>query len=167
MFDPLALQARVLAVMVGLGALLGLVFDVYRVLRGRLRPGRKATLLGDLLFWVVATVIAFEMLLAGNWGELRLYVWLGCLLGAGLYHLLLSRLVIRFLLALWSSAAAALGLIWTALHRLARRPVQWGVRVWRHSKAGDSLRTFWRWLRTPPAPPSPPGTSPPAPPARP
>ncbi|MGE5506977.1 MAG: spore cortex biosynthesis protein YabQ [Chitinophagales bacterium] len=168
MFDPLFFQIRVLALVVGLGALLGLLFDVYRVLRGRLRPGRKATLLGDLLFWAVATVLTFGALLAGNWGEIRLYVWLGCLLGACLYHLWLSRLVIRALVELWTLVAGALGFSWIATRRLARYPVRWGGLLWRRSKAGDTLRAFWRWLRNPPPPgppPDPPGPVNPPPPS--
>lgn len=79
------------------GMLLGLIFDFYRVVRGLVRPRRWLTSVGDLLYWLVATAVVFVALLLGNWGELRLYVFLGLLAGVGVYYKWASMLAIRLL----------------------------------------------------------------------
>jgi len=76
------------------GAVLGLLFDCYRVLRTKLRFHPVITAGTDLIYWLVATVIVFIALLLGNWGELRLYVFIGLLGGALAYYRFLSKLVI-------------------------------------------------------------------------
>ncbi len=83
------------------GGIVGFLFDAYRVLRSAFRPRQLATALTDLLYWIVVTPIVFAMLLAGNWGELRLYVLIGLGIGLLLYFQALSSLVIWALAGLF------------------------------------------------------------------
>lgn len=76
------------------GAIVGLLFDVYRVFRSTFRPKQFATALTDLLYWIVVTPTVFALLLAGNWGELRFYVLIGLAVGLLLYFQALSSIVI-------------------------------------------------------------------------
>ncbi|MGE5576162.1 MAG: spore cortex biosynthesis protein YabQ [Syntrophothermus sp.] len=105
--EPVKLQAASFFITVLAGLLLGLLFDTYRVMRRRTKPRGLATSLGDLLFWVVATSVTFTFLLLGNWGELRLYVFVGLFLGVGFYYWALSRLYIRFLAGILRTAGIA------------------------------------------------------------
>lgn len=82
------------------GAVLGALFDFYRILRGVFRPRWILSSLADLLYWLLSTVLVFIALLFGNWGEVRLYVFFGLLAGVFGYYKLLSRLTIRFLIGL-------------------------------------------------------------------
>jgi spore cortex biosynthesis protein YabQ len=159
---PVTEQAAVFVFTVGIGLLLGLLFDLYRVVRGRFRPGPLATLLGDLLFSLLATGVAFTLLVVGNWGELRLYVWVGFLLGAVSYRLGLSRPVIAGLTSFLTLAGQVSGAAGFRLARLLQRPGEWHRRVWRRSRLGQALRRWWRWARTNPRPPAPPDDAPPA-----
>lgn len=77
------------------GILLGTLFDCYRVLRGTFKPKVLVTWFADLLYWLVATAVVFFALVFSNWGELRLYVFIGILSGLGLYYNWLSLYVIR------------------------------------------------------------------------
>jgi spore cortex biosynthesis protein YabQ len=77
------------------GIVLGGLFDCYRVLRGTFNPRILITWFTDLLYWLVATAIVFIALVFSNWGELRLYVFIGILGGLGLYYNWLSLYVIR------------------------------------------------------------------------
>lgn len=43
------------------------------------------------MFWLILTPLVFLILLWGNWGELRLYVLLGLIIGALLYLKYLSK----------------------------------------------------------------------------
>lgn len=83
------------------GTSLGIFFDLFRVLRGLLRPGFLSTPLLDLLFWALITPMLVLYLLLANWGELRGYVFIGLVLGFLFYRLLLSSLVVTVLL--WST----------------------------------------------------------------
>jgi spore cortex biosynthesis protein YabQ len=80
----------------GLG--LGLLFDGFRVFAGQLRAPKWTQPVTDLLYWILATVVIFRILYWSNQGEVRLFVFIGLLIGVLLYFTALSRLVIRFLL---------------------------------------------------------------------
>lgn len=79
------------------GFLLGIFFDMYRVLRGVIRPRGIITHLGDLLFWFISTGFIFLLLLFGNWGEIRFYVFVGVALGVMVYLRWFSRMTVRLL----------------------------------------------------------------------
>lgn len=96
--QSLASQFYAFAVTVLIGITIGMLFDFYKVTRGIFRRGKAFVNLGDLLFWVVTTVIVFLMLLAGNWGEIRFYVPIGIILGATCYIKLLSSSITKNLL---------------------------------------------------------------------
>ncbi len=162
MTGPVTAQAAVFAFTVAIGLLLGFLFDLYRVVRGRLRPGPLATVLGDLLFSLLATGVTFALLVVGNWGELRLYVWVGFLLGAFFYRLFLSRSVIVLLASVLTLAGRVSGAAAIRLARLLRLPGEWNRRFWRRSWPGQALRRWWRWARGSRRPPAPPDGAPPA-----
>lgn len=86
------------------GFLLGLCFDLYRVLRALWQPGPLWTRIGDLLFWFNALCLLSSLLLVGNWGELRLYVLVGWALGFLLYQRLLSRYLVKVSFTVFSLA---------------------------------------------------------------
>jgi len=90
-------QITTFAITVITGAILGALFDLYRVIKTKIRFRPLITAVTDILYWLTATVIVFAALLLGNWGELRLYVFIGLITGVTIYYRLFSRYVIRFL----------------------------------------------------------------------
>lgn len=117
------------------GGLLGLAFDFYRILRGLFRPRWLLTAAADLAYWLLATVVVFVALLFGNWGELRLYVFVGLVAGAIGYYRLFSRQAIRLLIGLLRlmarlAAAARTVVVFTLLRPLGYlvRLICWPVR---------------------------------------
>lgn len=87
-------------VTVSTGLIMGLVYDIYWLLRYYLHFRKIGTGIGDLIFWSITTALAFFLLLVGNWGEVRLYVFLGILVGLGLYLRWLSPVARRLLVGL-------------------------------------------------------------------
>ena len=81
------------------GCVLGLLFDFYRIGRGVLRPHWMITSLADLLYWLLATIIVFIALIMGNWGEVRLYVFIGLFTGVVIYYRLFSRSAVHLMIA--------------------------------------------------------------------
>ena len=87
-----ARQGAALLQALALGAGLGALYDLFRILRVRVPPLRAVL---DLLFWPAATVILFGWSRSAWGGPVRLYGALFCLAGGGGYFALLSRPVLR------------------------------------------------------------------------
>jgi spore cortex biosynthesis protein YabQ len=98
------------------GFLLGIFFDVYRVGRGIIRPRRIISHLSDLLFWLISTGFIFLLLLFGNWGEVRLYVFIGVGLGLFIHLQWFSRLTVRLLMILLKLLGYIKKLVIACLH---------------------------------------------------
>ncbi|WP_066500760.1 spore cortex biosynthesis protein YabQ [Abyssisolibacter fermentans] len=77
------------------GLIIGFIYDLYRVFRYFIKPKRLATLIEDLLFWILISIISIGILFYSNWGQLRGYVLLGFILGVLIYSLLLSKIIIK------------------------------------------------------------------------
>lgn len=87
------------------GAALAFVFDCYRVTRNLLRWRGFVTAAADLLYWLLAAIIVFLVLLKGNWGEIRFFVFLALILGAALY----CRFISAYAVWLLGTTARAIG----------------------------------------------------------
>jgi len=92
---PLSTQFLYFALTVGIGLLIGVAFDLYRILRGLVQPGKIITNVGDLFFWLLVTILAFVLLIFGNRGEVRFYVFIGIAVGLLVYLNLLSKHIIN------------------------------------------------------------------------
>ncbi len=117
-------QIETFVITVATGIFLGVAFDFYRVLRGLYRPHWLLTALADLGYWLFATGVVFLALLFGNWGELRLYAFIGLALGAFGYFRLLSRRAVRLLAGLLRLAAGAVRAVRTVIACVVFKPVR-------------------------------------------
>jgi len=95
--ESLSEQFLAFAATVAAGLAAGFFYNYYCELRRAFKFRKRATILGDIVFWLVTTAVIFLALLRGNWGEVRLYVFVGLFLGAFFYYWLLSAPVSRFL----------------------------------------------------------------------
>ncbi|PZE19214.1 spore cortex biosynthesis protein YabQ [Paenibacillus xerothermodurans] len=94
----LHVQFVTMGMMVLGGLSLGGLYDLYRVLAGQLRAPRYAYYLLDVIFWLVGTLLVFKLLYESNLGEVRLFIFIGLLIGIVGYFLVFSRTVIRLIL---------------------------------------------------------------------
>lgn len=83
------------------GATVGLIFDFYRSFRRWQGWGRVLTIIGDIVFSLVALIILFQFFERANALAFRFYIIWGSLLGLILYLRLLSRLSLRILFKLY------------------------------------------------------------------
>lgn len=118
-------QAALFAITLATGIGLAVLFDFYRVVRRELRFRTVLTYIGDFIYWMIATCIAFGMLLAGNGGEIRFYVFIGLLSGAVLYYQLLSRYVMKALMRLLCLAGSCLKYMLLFWQHIICKPVRW------------------------------------------
>lgn len=87
----LDVQILTMGLMLASGVLIGILFDLYRVLAHELRFPRWLIPLLDLAYWAAVTVFIFRVLLFSNFGQVRLFVFLGLFAGYTLYFLVMSR----------------------------------------------------------------------------
>jgi len=95
--EPLANQVCAFAATLVIGMVAGFCYDYYRVVRGVFKLKKVGTCLGDMVFWLVTTALVFFLLVLGNWGVVRLYVFIGLGLGASFYFQFLSGVSSRLL----------------------------------------------------------------------
>ena len=73
------------------GIITGVLFDIYRIFRGMNRI-KFITIIEDLLFWILASLIIFTFLLYMNYAFLTLYVYIFMAVSFGIYLRFFSRL---------------------------------------------------------------------------
>lgn len=148
--ESLGTQLYSLGIVLLAGITLGLFFDLFRVIRGILRPGLISTPILDLLFWALVTPLLVLYLILANWGELRGYVLIGLVLGLFFYRLLLSGMVTSFLLWLVQVVGGFLNLLVSFLLWLVSFPVlliQEARFSWSHGKRNWRFRPRLRWRK--------------------
>lgn len=94
---PVVDQIYAFLLIIGLGMLMGLLFDFYRTIRQVYKPGRWGTIIGDTVFWLIITGVTYAFLLLSIWGEVRFYVFLALGAGVWIYLKYLSPSVLKIL----------------------------------------------------------------------
>lgn len=82
----LSTQGRMFLFSLGFGFLLGILYDLFRVIRLTVSRSRGFTLFMDLLYFAFCTVLTFFFLLVLDAGRIRLYSLGGELLGFLVYY---------------------------------------------------------------------------------
>ncbi|WP_170270282.1 spore cortex biosynthesis protein YabQ [Heliorestis acidaminivorans] len=92
---PLAQQIYDFLLSAAGGLMIGAGFDLYRTL---LRVGHRRwwVAITDVIIWLLGAVLFFLFLFWGNWGEIRIYIFLGLAVGLLLYFRFLSGEVRAF-----------------------------------------------------------------------
>lgn len=106
------------------GLLLGVVYDVCRVIGEQFRFPRWLVAAIDLIYWIAACVLIFRMLYVSNSGEVRLYVFIGLAVGVWAYTLLFSSLTERIVLRAIRIYRAIIVTLQRLGHHLVVRPVK-------------------------------------------
>lgn len=91
-------QEYMLAVSVMGGMLLGFIWDIYRLLRHYVKTGAIGTALGDLIYWIISIYISIQLIFDISYGNVRLFILMGFLLGALLYFYGLSCYFLKVLI---------------------------------------------------------------------
>ena len=91
----LAKQTQNFFVAFGFGFLLGILYDVFFIIRSAVSGRRVVTFICDSLFVAAASVLSFTLLLVITDGQIRFYVLLGEALGFTVYYLSLGAFTVR------------------------------------------------------------------------
>lgn len=87
----LHVQLMTMLTMIAGGVYIGFAFETYRRLTHRLRKNLLLLYVLELGFWFIQTAVLFYILFKVNEGELRIYVFLACLLGYSMYIVIFQK----------------------------------------------------------------------------
>lgn len=79
------------------GIVIGILFDIFRVLRRNIKTLDIITYLEDILFWILTGILILYNIWYFNDGEIRLFMFLGIIMGILIYMLTLSNIIIKIL----------------------------------------------------------------------
>lgn len=118
--SDIALQTRVFLYSIGFGMLLGLVYDVFRIIRLIVGNKRNAVFFQDFLFFVLSTFFAFLFFLVINNGRLRFFEYLAIALGFFSYYFTVGSVIINLSSVIIPSIKAA----FRAIARVISAPIR-------------------------------------------
>ena len=88
-------QEYMLAVSIMAGMFLGLIWDAYRLIRHYGKLNATATVIGDILYWIISIKLSTQLILDISFGNVRFFILLGFLAGALLYFYGISRYILK------------------------------------------------------------------------
>ena len=91
----LAKQTRSFLFSLGIGFLLGLLYDVFRIFRVAFSKGKIGYFITDILYFIVFSFCTFLFLITVNEGQLRLYLIIGEVFGFLIYYFSVGVIVFR------------------------------------------------------------------------
>ena len=77
------------------GIIIGILFDIFRILRKSFKTADFVTYLQDILFWILTGAIILFSIFQFNHGEIRSYVFVGIILGVVLYMITISKFIMK------------------------------------------------------------------------
>lgn len=77
------------------GIIIGILFDIFRVLRKTFKTNDIVTYLEDILFWILTGIIVLYSIFTFNNGEIRLFMFLAIFIGSIIYLFLFSSYFIK------------------------------------------------------------------------
>lgn len=89
-------QINILIYSVITGFLTGVLFDMYRIVRGVENPNRYLTFVEDILFWILVGLLDFIFLLYKDYAYIGVYVYISIFIGIFIYIKILSKYFIKF-----------------------------------------------------------------------
>ena len=96
--EPVASQFMLFFYTILTGVLAGIIYDFYAGIGYVCRLRKVAVHVGDILFWLVLTVVVYALLWYYNQGEVRFFVLLGLGIGAWLYQRLCRQTVRKLII---------------------------------------------------------------------
>ena len=82
------------------GIMLSIIFDIFRIFRRTIKTSDIITNIQDILFCIITGIIMLFSIFYINKGELRLYIFIGIILGITIYMFFISKYFIKISVAI-------------------------------------------------------------------
>ena len=103
-------QAYLFFIFIINGIVIGLLFDFFRITRKIVHTNDIVTYFEDILFWILAGATVLYSIFVFNNGQLRLFLFLGIIIGAILYMIFISSYMIKINIKLINIIKKILGI---------------------------------------------------------
>lgn len=87
-------QLQYFAESILIGFLLCFIFDIFKILRLSIKHYYALIFLEDIMFFIISAVITYSFMVNVSFGQIRVFIITGELIGFILYRFLISKLVI-------------------------------------------------------------------------
>ena len=108
-----------------LGAAIGALYDMFRVLRMALPHNTVAVFIEDVLFFGACATATFFFLMSTLYGQVRAFILLGECLGALVYALTASRIVMGFFACLIKAIRWMFRILYRLFVEPLKKMIQW------------------------------------------
>lgn len=88
-------QGYLFLIFILVGIIIGVLFDVFRILRKTFKTSDFVTYIQDILFWILSGILLIYSIFVFNNGELRAYIFLSIAIGIITYMLTISKYFIK------------------------------------------------------------------------
>lgn len=88
-------QAYLFLVFSMTGVVIGILFDIFRILRRTIKTSNIITYIEDILFWIITGILILYNIWYFNNGEIRIYMFLAIIMGVLIYMSTLSNIIIK------------------------------------------------------------------------
>ena len=133
------------------GILIGLLFDFFRISRKVISTNDFITYLEDILFWILTGFIILYSIFIFNNGELRLFVFLGILMGVLFYMFFMSSYIIKINIKIINIIKKVLNVfltpfkfIWHIIKKILLKPVTFLIINIRKSSTNFAIKIYNR-----------------------
>jgi len=92
------------------GIIIGVLFDFFRILRRSIKTSNIITYIEDILFWILTGIFILFNIWYFNNGEIRIFMFLGIILGVFIYISTLSSIVIKIFSTILQTLIKFLGI---------------------------------------------------------
>ena len=77
------------------GMIIGIIFDIFRILRKSFKTNDFVTYIEDILFWIITGIFLIFILFKFSFGQIRFYTIFALIIGFVLYLFTISKLFIK------------------------------------------------------------------------
>lgn len=88
-------QLYTLFVFIISGSIIGILFDLFRILRKSFKTPDIITYIEDILFWIITGLFLLYIIFKYSLGEIRIYMFISLIIGLVTYFLTISKYFIR------------------------------------------------------------------------
>ena len=118
-------QALVFITAIEIGIVMGMIFDLIRVVRKIVKHPNFLVQIEDLFYWIACGLIGFYMLYVNNYAAIRPFVFIGIILGAIFYFATFSIVFMKAATAIINYVKALLRRLW----QLFLIPMKWCIKT--------------------------------------
>ena len=103
------------------GVAIGILFDFFRILRRTIKTNNIITYIEDILFWILTGLLLLFNIWFFNNGEIRVYMFLGIILGVLIYMSTLSNILIKVFSKILQTIIKVLGIPFKTIISIFRK----------------------------------------------